>query len=294
MKNYCTTQVGWVKYAQLLLVAAILGAPALHSQTGGQKTFTSSKDAVDALVQAVRDNNTDSLQSIFGSGNEAIISSGDEVADKAVRQKFLVRYDTKHSLAETAPHELTLNVGADDWPLPIPLVDSGGKWYFDGVAGKEEILYRRIGHNELSAIDVCKGVIDAQHEYAASSHEGQPAGTYASRVVSEPGKQNGLFWEVKEGEPASPAGPLLAGASAEGYSNYGQRVPYHGYFYRMLKSSTGFTFLAYPAQYHSSGVMTFVADQTGSIYQKDLGEKTDDLVQHMDQFQMDNTWQRVK
>jgi Protein of unknown function (DUF2950) len=294
MKDYSTSRAGWLKYAAIALVATIFGALALHSQTVGQKTFASSKDAVDALVQAVRDNNMDTLRAIFGSENEAIISSGDEVADKSVRQKFLARYDTKHSLAEAAPHELTLNVGADDWPLPIPLVDTGGKWYFDGVAGKEEILYRRIGHNELAAIDVCKGVIDAQREYAASTHDGQPAGTYASRVVSEPGKQNGLFWEVKEGEPASPAGPMLAGASAEGYSNYGQRIPYHGYYYRMLKSPKGFTFLAYPAEYQSSGVMTFVADQTGSIYEKNLGDRTDDLAQHIDQFQKDDTWRRVK
>jgi hypothetical protein len=294
MKNYCVTRASWVKYAEVVFVAAILAAPVLHSQVNGEKTFASSKDAVNALVQAVRDNNMDALRAMFGSGNEAIIASGDEVADKTEREKFLARYDAKHSLVETAPHELTLNVGADDWPLPIPLVDNGGKWYFDGVAGKEEVLYRRIGHNELSAIEVCKGVIDAQREYAASSHDGQPAGTYASRVVSEPGKQNGLFWEVKEGEPASPAGPLLADASSEGYSKYGQRIPYHGYYYQMLKGSDGFAFLAYPAEYHSSGVMTFVADQTGAIYEKDLGEKTDDLAQHMGQFQKDNTWHLVK
>jgi hypothetical protein len=294
MNNYSMTRASWLKFAELLFVAAIFAAPGMNAQTTGQKTFASSKEAVDAFVQSVRESNTDSLRVILGSGAEDIISSGDKVADKAERQKFVARYDAKHSLVESASHELTLNVGADDWPLPIPLVENGGKWYFDGAAGKEEILYRRIGHNELSAIDVCKGVIDAQHEYAASSHDGQPAGTYASRVVSEPGKQNGLFWEVKEGEPASPAGPLLAGASSEGYSNYGQRIPYHGYFYRMMKTPKGFAFLAYPAEYHSSGVMTFAADQTGAIYEKDLGEKTDDLAQNMGQFQKDGTWHLVK
>ena len=141
-----------------------------------------------------------------------------------------------------ADGEITLNVGKDDWPLPIPLTKAGGKWYFDGAAGKEEILYRRIGRNELAAINVCQGVVTAQKDYAAAGHDGKPAGSYAARVVSAPGKQDGLYWEVKEGESPSPAGPMLANAVDEGYAQLtsnSQPTPYHGYFYRMLQKPRG-------------------------------------------------------
>ena len=164
----------------------------------------------------------------------------------------------------------------------------------DGAAGREEILYRRIGHNELAAIDVCKGVVAAQREYASTGHDGQPAGAFAFRLGSDPGKQNGLYWEVQNGEAPSPAGPLLAQANAEGYDTSGKRVPYHGYYYRLLQKPGGFGFIAYPADYRSSGVMTFLVDQTGVIYQKDLGEKTADLAQQLTEYQRDATWTRVK
>jgi hypothetical protein len=277
-----------------VLVLAILIAPRARTQAEGQKTFASSKEAVDTFIGAVRDGNSSDLQAILGPGSEQIISSGDSVADKTARDNFVANYDLKHSLVESAPHQLTLNVGKDDWPLPIPLVHAHDKWYWDGTAGKEEILYRRIGHNELAAINVCKGVVAAQRDYAASGHDGQPAGSYAARIVSESGKQNGLYWEVKEGESASPAGPLLAQANAEGYDTSGQRSTYHGYYYRMLKNPGGFGFLAYPAEYRSSGVMTFIVNQKGVIYQKDLREKTTDIAQQMTEYKVDNSWKPVK
>jgi Protein of unknown function (DUF2950) len=293
MKLALVTFVRWVALAVIFGVA-ILAAPHAPAQAGGQKTFSTSKEALDALIQASRDDNSAELQAILGPNSEQILSSGDEVADKKARDWFLTNFDAKHSLVESAPHQLTLNVGKEDWPLPIPLTHANGKWYWDGAAGREEILYRRIGHNELSAIDVCKGVVAAQRDYASTAHDGQPAGAYATRLVSDTGKQNGLYWDVQEGESPSPAGPLLAQANAEGYDTSGKRTPYHGYYYRMLKNSGGFGFLAYTAEYRSSGVMTFIVDQTGVIYQKDLGQKTSEIAQQMTDYERDTTWTRVK
>jgi Protein of unknown function (DUF2950) len=265
-----------------------------RAQAPEQRTFTSSKDAVNALVQAVREGDDAALQSILGPESEQIISSGDAVADKKTRDRFVADFETKHSLVKSGPHELTLNIGATDWPLPIPLVHANNKWFWNAVAGKDEILYRRIGRNELSAINVCKGIVAAQHEYASAGHDGQPPGKYAPRLVSESGKQNGLYWPVAAGATPSPAGPLLAQANAEGYDPTGRRAPYHGYYYRMLNKPGGFGFLAYPAEYRSSGVMTFIVDQTGSIYQKDLGEKTADIAPQITDYRRDSTWTRVE
>lgn len=277
-----------------VLFTLIPAVPELSAQAAGQKTFNSSQEALHAFVQAVRENNTADLQSLLGPGSEQIVSSGDDVADKNARDRFVSEYERNHSLVQTAYHYFTLNVGKDGWPLPIPLVKAGNRWYWDGARGREELLYRRIGRNELSAIEVCQGVVEAQREYASTAHDGQPAGAFASRIVSEAGKQNGLYWEVAEGENPSPAGSLLAQANAEGYDTSGKRTPYHGYYYRMLKSPGGFGFLAYPAQYRSSGVMTFIVDRSGVIYQKDLGENGSKIAQQMTEYRRDKTWKRVQ
>jgi len=276
-----------------LVIAAAMGSAALRAQTAGQKTFGSSKDALNAFVKAVSANDSADLEAILGEGSGAIISSGDPVADKTMRDHFLSEYNEKHTLVPAGGHNFTLNVGADDFPLPIPLVNNGGKWYFDGAAGKEEILYRRIGNNELAAIDVCRGVVDAQRDYAASAHDGQPAGAYAQHVMSTPGKRDGLYWETKPGEPASPAGPLLAEASSQGYTA-GKGAPYHGYLYKMIENPGGFALLAYPAEYRNSGVMTFVVTQSGVVYQKDLGKDTGAIAQRINRYQMDGTWTAVQ
>jgi Protein of unknown function (DUF2950). len=272
---------------------ASLAIAGVQAQTTGQKTFASSKDALAGLIQAVRARDSTTLQSILGAGSEAIISSGDSVADTAARDKFLARYDAKHSLVSSGPNEMTLNVGTDDWPLPIPLVNNGGKWYFDGASGRQEILYRRIGNNELSAIEVCNGVVAAQHDYAQVSHDGVPAGAYAQRVMSQQGKQDGLYWETKPGEPTSPAGDMLAQASKEGYDTSGKQTPYHGYYYRMLRNPGGFAFIAYPAEYRSSGVMTFVVTQDGVVLEKDLGPQTGEIVPRIGTYQIDDTWKKA-
>lgn len=275
-------------------IVLFLAHPAL-GQSDGQKTFGSSKEAVDAFVQVARDGNVTDAQAILGPGSEQIVSSGDEVADKNARDRFVADYETKHSLVKTGANQFTLNVGSQDWPVPVPLIEAkNNQWYWDGAAGREEILYRRIGHNELAAINVCKGVVAAQRDYAAIKHDGEPAGKYAPKIVSTAGKQDGLYWDVNEGEAPSPAGPLLAQANAEGYDVSGKRTPYHGYYYRMLKEPGGFGFLAYPAEYLSSGVMTFIVDQSGVIYQKDLGDKTSEIAQQMTDYQRDKTWKAVK
>jgi hypothetical protein len=298
----------------VLACFACITVPSAVAQAAGQTTFASSQQALDGFIQAIRDNKPGEVSAILGPDSTDVISSGDAIADENTRQKFLERYDRKHALVSSGPHQLTLNIDTDDWPVPIPLVEKDGKWYWDGAAGKEEIVYRRIGHNELSAIQVCKGVVSAQKDYAAASHDGVPAGAYAQRIMSEAAKQNGLFWEAKEGENPSPAGPMLADASQEGYELTGgeTRAPYHGYYYRMLKAqgksakggaksyivdgkmSGGFAFLAYPAQYRVSGVMSFVVNQNGVIYQKDLGEKTDDIAQQMTEYNPDASWKIVK
>ncbi len=278
----------------VLVLGALHFTCSVYAQARGQKTFSSAKDAVSAFIQASRDRNTSELVAILGPGSEEIVSSSDSIADDKGRTAFLGWYDERHSLIPAGNGKLTLQVGKNDWPLPIPLVKSGSVWYWDGAAGKQEILYRRIGHNELDAINVCHGIVAAQRDYAATSHDGRPAGSYAPRLVSEPGKQNGLYWEPEQGEPQSPAGPMLASASSEGYDVSGRRTPYHGYYYRMLPSASGFGFIAYPADYRSSGVMTFLVNQKGIIYQKDLGEKTGDIAQQMKTFAVDASWTPVK
>jgi len=263
------------------------------AQAEGQKTFASEKEALSSFIDAVRTDDTSQLQAILGPDAKQITSSGDSVADNQERDRFLQKYETKHTLTSSGKNQMTLNIGEDQWPVPIPLVHAGDKWYWDGAAGQQEILYRRIGHNELDAINVCKGVLSAQKDYAAEPHDGQPAGKYAAHIVSQPGTQNGLYWSVKEGESPSPAGPMLANAAAQGYDT-SKRSPYHGYFYRMLNNPGGFGFVAYPAEYRNSGVMTFVMNQKGVIYEKDLGEKTSEVAESMTDYKIDSTWKPAK
>lgn len=278
----------------LLSVAGLTFTATAEAQAPGQKTFSSSEEALTAFIDAVQKRNHSELEAILGPGNEQIMSSGDPVADKNARDSFLKSYGETHSLVSSRNGELTLQTGKDGWPFPIPLAHAGNNWYWDGAAGKEELLYRRIGRNELAAINVCKGIVSAQHDYAMSGHDGQPAGAYARRIVSEPGKQDGLYWEVSEGETASPAGPMLAQAAQEGYDTSGKRTPYHGYYYRMLPSTHGFGLIAYPAEYRASGVMTFLVNEKGIIYQKDLGDETPEIAQQMTNYSTDGTWKAVK
>jgi hypothetical protein len=280
-----------------------------------QKMFATPTEAVRALVKAVEDGDQDEMLAVFGDDGKELVFSGDPVQDKASREAFLRAYEKKHVIVAQNETTRVLQVGANNWEMPIPIVKSDGKWRFDTAAGKQELLYRRIGANELGAISVCLGFISAQQDYAATGHDGLPAEIYAQRLNSEPGKQNGLYWEVKEGEEMSPGGPLLAQASDEGYEKISagrSQQPYHGYYFRILKAqgaaakggaksyladgklTGGVALLAFPAQYKVSGVMSFIVNQDGVVYQEDLGEKTDEVARAITEYNPDSTWKRVQ
>ncbi|HUL49633.1 MAG TPA: DUF2950 domain-containing protein [Gemmatimonadales bacterium] len=276
---------------------------------GAPASFATPDDAVDALVKTVERNDLGALYRLLGAGSEAIVNSGDTVADRAARQAFVERYHEHHQLVAGSPDDLALWVGHDDWPLPIPLERSDNRWHWDAAAAANEILARRIGSNELQTIDVMHGLVAAEEDYAAQGHDGRPAGIYAQRLRSEPGKHNGLYWEVAAGEPPSPGGPFLANATAEGYAP-GQPpgAPYHGYIYRLLLGQGphadggareyvrrgqligGFAAIARPAEYGKSGIMTFIVNQDGTVWQKDLGPDTGELAGAIRQFDPDTTW----
>lgn len=287
---------------------------AIPMSAADQKTFATAADAAAALYKASADANQDEIVAVLGDEGKQLVYSGDPVQDKRGMEGFVKAYKTKHTLVKQDAKTEVLQVGASDWPLPIPIVNDGGKWHFDTAAGKEELLYRRIGHNELGAIAACRGFIDAQKDYAAAGHDGLPAGIFAQKLMSTPGKQDGLYWETKEDEPASPAGPFLAQAGGQGYVAEGlggKSEPYHGYLYRILKaqgaatkggaksyvvdgqSTSGIALVAYPAEYRVSGVMSFVINQRGIVYQKDLGADTADVAAAMTEYNPDSTWTKV-
>ncbi len=280
-----------------------------------QRSFSSPQDAVKAMAAAVKADDTKELIRIFGPGSKRIVLSGDPVEDKEGRQRFVKRYEEKNRLEETSG-KVTLYTGNDDWPFPIPIVKTGNRWRFDAKAGREEILARRVGRNELNTVRVCLAYVDSQKEYAMEKgREGKGLLEYAQKFASSPGKHDGLYWQTKEGEQQSPMGPLFAAAKERGYGDEplgGEPAPYHGYFYRILKGQGknapdgardymvgdkmigGFAMVAYPAKYGSSGVMTFIVNQEGVVYQKDLGRETREDALAMKAFDPDKGWTRVK
>jgi hypothetical protein len=276
-----------------------------------QTAFPTPEDAVTALVAGIRANDAAGLAAILGPESDALLSSGDAVADKAAREKFLAVHGERNGLEKVSDSEVILNLGERDWPFPIPLVKVERGWIFDTEAGVEEVLNRRIGANELSTIQVCLAYVDAQREYAYEDHDGDGLPEYAQKVLSTPGKKDGLYWESKEGEPQSPLGPLVAGAVTEGYSRTTaseKPSPYHGYHFRMLKAQgehapggaydymvggnmiSGFACIAYPAEYGSSGIKTFVVNHDGVVHEKDLGEETKAAGERMTLYDPDVTW----
>jgi hypothetical protein len=276
-----------------------------------QKGFTSPEEAVKALVEAVKGDNTKELMAIFGPVSKELIFSGDTVADKTGMGRFTKAYEEKHKIVNEGGRKAILVVGKNEWPLPIPLVKEGEQWFFNTQVGKEEILNRRIGKNELNAIKVCLAYVDAQREYTLKDRDGDKVREYAQRFVSTPGKHDGLYWQAKEGEVPSPMGPLAAKAADEGYTRI-NLAPYHGYYYKILKAQGehapggaysyvvngkmfgGFALVACPAEYGNSGVMTFVVNQDGVVYQKDLGKGTEKIVGAITKYDPDQTWQKVK
>jgi hypothetical protein len=277
-----------------------------------QTAFKSADDAVAALVQALQKNDMKQLRDILGPGSEDIFSSGDAVADANGRAEFLALYQAKHSLVDDGAHTKDLQIGDNDWPMPVPIVERNGKWYLDGAAGVDEIVYRRVGRNELGAIAVCRGFIDAQLDYADEGHDGKPSGLFADKLRSDPGLHNGLYWPSAEGEPQSPGGEAVARAAAEGYRAItGKRSPYHGYYYRMLfgqgsaakggaadyyvdgQLAQGIALLAWPAEYGVSGVMSFIVNHNGDVFQKDMGDDTAKVADSINLFNPDNSWKLV-
>ena len=277
-----------------------------------QKTFPSADAAVKAAVAAAKSNDDKELLAIFGAQAKELIFSGDAVADKQKRAGFLKAYDEKNSLV-TEGENIILVIGNTAWPFPIPLVKKGDSWVFDTAKGREEILNRRIGENELYTIQVLLAIVDAQREYAMKDRDGDGLNEYAQKMLSDPGKKNGLYWETKPGEEPSPMGPLVARAMKEGYKGAqgGGPAPFHGYYYKILTAQGsnapggsfeymvkgnligGFGVVAYPATYGNSGVVTFIVNHDGVVYQKNLGNNTTQAAQAMTKFDPDKSWTKV-
>ena len=293
--------------AGLTLTAA--GCAVRPTDDANQQSFSTPEEATAALVAALEKHDTVSMQRLLGPSTAAILSSGDTVEDRRDREAFLARYHERHQLVAGGRDDVMLQVGEDEWPLPVPLLRSNGRWRFDGDAAAHELLVRRIGTNELHTIDVMRGFVEAEEEYAAVGHDGNAPGIYARVLRSDPGRQNGLYWPVASGEPPSPAGPLLADAAAgRATPNAGTPAPYHGYVYRMLfsqgpaatggerdytvdgKLTGGFALLAYPAEYGQTGVMTFLVNHDGVVWQRDLGQETAALAAAITRFDPDSTW----
>jgi hypothetical protein len=278
-----------------------------------QTTFPSPEAAVDGLVKAAKEYNTKELVALLGPGSESLVSTGDPVDDRQNWDEFLKSYGEKNRLEAVGTGKVMLHIGKDDWSFPIPIVMSGKNWRFDTKAGKDEILNRTIGENELSAIQVLLAIADAQRDFADDMRQltGQPE--YAQKLESSPGKKDGLYWEAAQGEEPSPLGPLAAQARAEGYGQSpGLPTPYHGYYYRILnaqgknapggaydymvrgKMVGGFAILGYPASYGASGVYTFIVNHDGVVYRKNLGKNTARIAAAMTKFDPDKTWKKVQ
>jgi hypothetical protein len=290
-----------------LIAMAVLSPASIALAQQGYKT---PQLAADALVASARTDDQKAALVVLGRDGEDIISSGDKTSDNAVRQRFVASYEAKHEIAMDGDNKARLVIGDNDYPFPIPLVKKAGLWSFDTEAGRREILFRRIGHNELSAIQTALAYVDAQNEYAEKDRTGTSAGAYAQRFVSENGKKDGLYWPTTQGEE-SPLGELFAAASRQGYRADQGRSPYHGYYYKILtrqgpaapggaadyivkdRMIGGFALVAYPDEYRNSGVMTFIVNHQGTVFQKDFGPDTEKIAEAMTSFNPDKTWTKV-
>ena len=292
--------------AMLLFACFAVDSPA---QQKGQKTFSSPEEASKAVVAALQNNDEKAMLEILGPDASQIVSSGDPIEDAESHANFVRKYKEMHRFLKEPDGSVTLYIGAENWPTPIPLATKGNLWFFDTEAAKREILFRRVGRNEYSAIRICQELVAAQKEYYAMQHN-----EYARQIYSDEGQHNGLYWKVSESEPPSPIGPLVASSVAEGYvpGKGAPPAPYRGYFFRFLmrqgkdasdgaknyivkgKMTEGFAFAAYPAEYRSSGVMTFIVNQDGTVYQKDLGKKTEAVGKAMQEYNPDSSWRKAE
>jgi Protein of unknown function (DUF2950) len=301
----------WVLVATLWLGVA-RAAPANAPEP--QREFASAEEAVQAFIAALRNNREAELRAIFGPEADRVIDSGDRYADQELHRRFIALYDEKHTGAPKGPGQAELDVGPDDWPLPIPLVEESGHWLFDTKAAAQTIVDRRIGRNELSAIRTLLACVDAQRDYFDRTKQASGVGTYAMRLLSTPGRHDGLYWPVAEGGTESPLGPLIDSAQDAGYPGElvgGRPIPYEGYYFRILKAqgpnadggaknyirsgrmTGGFALIAWPAVFESSGIMTFIVGPDGDMYQKDLGPDTTHIASSIARFDPDLTWARV-
>ncbi len=300
--------------AAVVLVIAVLGFSFADAAAVKQKGFATPEEAVKAFAAAMKSNDERELLSIFGAAEKELISSGDPVRDNQRRELFIGDFDRKNSLSQEGA-KVVLIIGEKDWPFPVPLVKKGDQWFFDTKAGKDEILNRRIGENELSTVQTLLAVVDAQREYAMKDRDNDGIREYAEKFGSDPGQKNGLYWETQPGEEPSPLGELVADARAEGYRRSGSKqgpIPFHGYYFRILTKQGkhapggafdyavknnmigGFAVVAYPAAYGNSGVMTFMVNHEGVVYEKNLGKNTATTARAMKWFDPDKTWKKVE
>jgi Protein of unknown function (DUF2950) len=290
--------------------AAAQGKP-VPAPAAAQKTFATAQEAADALVSAAESFDRPALKAILGPDADYLVAPGEPAKDRETAMAFAAKAREKSAVVADPknPNRATLIVGDQDWPLPIPIVRKGGRWRFDSAAGRQEILYRAIGRNELDAIDICRGYVEAQHEYALVKHEGSSVNQYAQRIISSPGKQDGLAWQNPDGTWGGPIGENVARAIEQGYSD--KALPYHGYFFKVLKGQGpaaplgemdfvvkgvmigGFALVAAPAEYGVTGVKTFMVSHDGVVYEKDLGAKTLSVCRAMERFNPDKTWTPV-
>jgi hypothetical protein len=294
----------------LVLAAIVAWTPAVQGAQATQTTFASPEDAVAALVKAVRANDRKATLAVLGQDAASFVPSGDRVADRATAKQFLDSFDARNTIARDGDRA-TLTIGTDGYPFAFPIVKTGDRWRFDTAAGREEMLARRIGENELSAIEVLRAIADAQVEYASEDRNGNGSLEYAQRIASSPGKRDGLYWRAKPGEPASPLGLLVASATGQGYGNDKGPQPYHGYYFKALKGQGadaptgkrdyvvrgraigGYGVVAWPAKYANSGVMTFIINHEGVVYEQDLGPETSTAVAAMTRFNPGKGWTKV-
>jgi Protein of unknown function (DUF2950) len=303
------SQANLLKIAAMLLLLSGSFSTQAVAQQQGQKTFSSPEEASKALYAAAKSNDTKALLELFGPEGKEIVSSGDESEDSRMRENFAKRFDEMNRLVKEPDGSVSLYVGPHNWPYPVPLVSKGNIWYFDAESGKKEILFRRIGRNEISAIRVCEELAAAQKEFFSKQNN-----EYAQKIFSDEGKHDGLYWKAADSDPQSPIGPLVAWADATEHakSEGTGPAPYRGYYFQLLtrqgknapggakdyivdgKMTGGFAFVAYPADYKSSGVMTFLVGADGVVYEKDMGKKTETLAKSMKEYDPNNRWVKAE
>jgi hypothetical protein len=305
----------WYRRLTMMLVLCLLSMGAVGVAMGAaarQKSFPTPEEGVQALLEAAQKHDQTTLLAILGPEAKSLVSTGDPVSDRESSERFAKSYEEVHTLVPSGDTKVVLQIGKDEWPFPIPLIKGSAGWRFDTQAGKEELLNRRIGRNELDVIQVCLAYVDAQREYYTRTPLNGALLQYASKFISTKGKRDGLYWDTSADEPPSPLGPLVVRARREGYKRAaGKPTPYHGYYYKMLtrqgpdapggaydyvvrgKMIGGFALVAYPAQYGSSGIMTFIVNHDGVVYEKDLGPNTAATAQSMTKFNPDKTWKQL-